>query len=159
MGSGPESECPVTTTPPFEDAVAQFREFLLVRRLPVDVVWVFRDDILHANYASLHVAVPVPVENAALAKAVYQDTRAVEGPCLLALGRYRQRSIASVWRAKSPEDLVQGAGSGLRLSVAEPVALVRGVPPGLQWLWRLLPGYTRVQRQYRAIGTRAWARA
>src|SRR5882672_5777244 len=139
--------------PDFADALAQFRRFLAENGHPIDVLWVFRDDVWKRSPTEILVKYPVDKDNLTLAQKVFAEGRERGLVDMHAVAITRDKVAATVWFPKYPDEEVQGWNRGMKLSISQP--LLRAKTFGtLCWsLFRLLPRFRHYQKAEFVIGT------
>lgn len=113
-------------TPPFDDALTDYRRFLGEQGFPTDMVWVWREDVTGCR-RGWWIHLPVPGDNERRARDYYDwGRRAGLGVTLEALGRADGRSACFVW---CPED-EKAASSAMQrpLKLLIPVVPEDGTP-------------------------------
>jgi hypothetical protein len=130
----------------FEEALAQFRDFLVAHNYPPDVTWITPPDILLATRAKAYVKLPVPEANEQAVRSLFDaasapldDAVRELGPVFQAVGASDDRTFAYAWR---PADMDQArrnlVGRGLKLSVAEGESRLRVMEVRGALRWRAL---------------------
>ena len=143
--------------PEFAVAVEDLRGFLAKHGRPVEVFWVFRDDVWFPRPARAVVRFPPPSSNSVLAEKVYAEGRTRGLVSLDAVAATSDRIAATVWFPKFPEEAVQGWTEGLKRSIREPLPVAQLLGG---WRWHVasrLPG--NLLRRDSFLGTKRWAAA
>lgn len=146
--------------PEFNEAVGNFREFLLKEGHSDKLLWVFRDDTWFKAIGDLVIRYPVPPENEELIRKVYEDAKAKELASISALATFRNQTVATIWFPKYEKEEVQGWDIGLMLSIRNPLPEATSVGPLFWSLLTKLPSFRRsFQENDWLIGSREWAQA
>ena len=114
--------------------MGNFRGFLAQHGHPVELFWVFRDDVWFPRLSDAVVRFPVPSSNSVLAEKVYAEGRERGLISLNAIAATSDRVAATVWFPKFPEEAVQGWAEGLKLSIREPLPKARLLGG---WRWQM----------------------
>jgi hypothetical protein len=142
----------------FEDTLKSFRLFLAEQGHPINIFWVFRDD-LWQRPARLALRFPSQKKNFLLAQKVFNEGQRKGLVNLHAIATTGAAVAATVWFPKFKVEEVQGWDCGVKLSIAEPLPIANLVG-SLRWLsFRLQPQFRHYQRYDMCIGTKAWAAA
>lgn len=145
--------------PDFQEAISNFRRFLVEQGHSAELVWVFRDDLWLRSPTQVWMRYPPPAENYSLAEKVYNEGRERGLVEIVAVATANDRAATTVWFPKFPEEEVQGWSQGLKLSIRQPLPAAK-VVGGLRWrAVGYLSGYRWYQRVESSIRSRRWAAA
>jgi hypothetical protein len=142
--------------PEWDDAIDQFTNLLRSCGHPMEIEWVFRGDVWQRSVKEMLVCRPVPQGNTALCRRVFESGRDKGLVNLLAIGGDEATVLCTVWYPKLPNEEVQGWDSGMKLSIANPLARAKRISQVLWPVFRVLPRFRRYQRFEGFVPTRAW---
>jgi hypothetical protein len=145
--------------PDFDEALMQFRSFLVKNGHPDEVFWVFREDLWQLSINRVLVRYPTHSENITLAQKVFAEGHVRGLIEITAVAEAANRIAASVWFPKYPNEEVQGWNRGMKLGIRQPLPRASVLASRYWWLLRLFPSFRRYQRYASFIGTRDWAAA
>jgi len=145
--------------PPFEDAVALFRQFLAQEGCPSEILWVFREDIWKRSPGDVVLRVPSQESNLALAKKVFEEGRRKGLVEVHAISTIEDKVAATVWFPKFTGEEIQGWNRGMKLSKANPLPEAKCLGKSRWLAVRLQPQFRHYQRCEVCVGTKAWAAA
>ena len=124
-------------TPPFDDALPSFAEFLASQGFRTSPVWVFREDVISSS-RSCWIRLPLPVDHQAFAREYFEWGRAQgRGVTLEALGRMNDQTVCFVWVPEDDESASYAMQGPLKFKVpVEPIETT-GIRSRLRWRWLL----------------------
>lgn len=132
-------------TETFEEAVEQFKAFLLNQGAAGDLFWCFREDLLFLPGKFLVARHPLPPGNLSLSRQLYGLGAQKGLASIHAIGSSRRGIIATVWLPLERSEEVQGWNTGLKFSIAKPMPNIELCRSGPWWFLRRSPSYRRFQ--------------
>jgi hypothetical protein len=143
--------------PGFDDAVRQFKAFLVQQNLSPSLVWVFREDFWQQSPSRAVMRWLPPEQNGRLAKKVYSEGRAKGLVEIVALAPSGEQTNATRWYTKFLGDENQWWAQGLKFTISEPRPVATRIPR-IAWVFAWwFPRFRNYQRRACFIGTRSWA--
>jgi len=118
--------------PTFSEAVIKFKDFLSSQSLPVDIFWVFREDIHQTSLKKIYIHMPIPKDRPLLANRAFDLGRdknlvRIDAICLLGTS-----TVATVWYPRDTNEIPQGWEEGFRLGIRDPLYPALTLS-GLRW--------------------------
>jgi hypothetical protein len=145
--------------PEFEVALSSFREFLRENGHPMEIVWIFRDDVWKRSKSEVFLRVPSQERNSVLAQKVFNEGRRKGLVDVSVIAITDERVAATVWFPRTENDEIQGWNGGMKLTISEPLMHAKTFS-SLRWWWfSFHGGFRHYQTHEISIGTRKWAAA
>ena len=145
--------------PDFAEALTEFRRFLGENGYPINLFWVFRDDVWKLSPTEVLIKYPSSRQNISLAEKVFAEGREKGLVDIHAVAVAADQVATTVWFPKYEHEEVQGWNRGMKLSISEPLLRAKTVG-AVRWsLLRFLPRFRHYQKADIFIGTIARAAA
>jgi hypothetical protein len=123
----------MSETPPFDEGLASFLALLDAEGFRTDILWAFREDVTNCR-RDYWVRVPLPQENASLARRYYEfGKRKGLGVTLDVLCRLGGRPVCYVWVPGDPLAASYAMQGPLKLKV--PADPIDAAPVRSRWVW------------------------
>ena len=125
-------------TPPFDEALAAFMNFIRDQGFSTDLAWVFREDVTNCINENW-IRAPIPPVNEEIARAYFEYGRGEgRGVTVSVWCRLGDQSACYVWVPEDDEAASYAMQTPLKLSVPSSPSIALPVVSSLRWRWLTL---------------------